>query len=826
MSLILPKITDSAEFEKLVKEIAAIEYGQRFTLFGRSGQNQYGIDIFSKDFDKVIQCKNYTTNDKTALKSAIIRDFNTAYNDLYEERNIKFKEFIVYTSVDRDKSVQLLVQKIKQETTLRIDPEPIDISFVFWQDISDYVIDQAIAGNKYLLVRYFEECIVYEKDIKITYTANSLYTKNFTEPMFLHREHKDKDKVNLCSLYVTPKYKNGEYDNPETDLENRLENFTKSTTKRFLLIEGDAGCGKSTLVSWLNYHYAKSDDIGKNICGNRPLITIRLRDLKKETIINSDMDLLSAILEYMHLSSVNQLTQTYQQALIVLDGFDELCMIEGFTDHKHLLNPFQSLNNLGYKFIITSRPHYIDKNIRNISLKKQVDSIILQHFDEEKREEWITHYTSPYYCGQPLAPHIINYIKNIKEDSESVICDTPMTLYMLAAKNVNEELMANSWVLYNYIFFNVLSDSEYDQIFKTADNDRYFSHSVAVCSEFIYKITEEIAFYFYCIRNKHLYIGSNEVQKIIDELLKNGIIKGINDLTIEKTKALLEQNYALCNYWKSAGDAGAVEFYHNNIRDFFLCEKIYRELNEIYSLNHHTAEEKSNQLKELIKFFLQFKKAPLEEMVCRFILLRAQNDIQEKDTISFIYQEKQQRLLPSLFEELLTNGYLYDHLHEQNHIQSIINILSCTAQVYRHIYEPILSENEHIKWWNNTAKIHDSNIIQCCFRQVFELPFVGEEYFSISSRGDFSNIWFIDCSLRRLDLSRADLTWANLSFADLTGASLTGANLTGADLTGADLTEAKLIGAALPDGTQSYEPKEQVRRLKKIDPTITFGVAR
>ena len=607
MSLILPKITDSAEFEKLVKDIAAIEYGQKFTLFGRVGQNQHGIDICGKNFDTVIQCKNYTTNDKTALKSAIIRDFNTAYHDLYEEQKIKFKEFIVYTSVDRDKSVQLIVQNIKQETTLKIDSEPIDINFVFWEDINEYVISQAKIGNKYLLVRYFEECVVYEKDIKITRTANSLYTKNFTEPMFLHREHEDKDKVNLCSLYVTPKYKNGEYDNPETDLENRLENFTKSTTKRFLLIEGDAGCGKSTLVSWLNYHYAKSDDIGQKICGDRPLITIRLRDLKKETIKDNERGLLGAVIEYMKLSSVHQLTQEYQKALFVLDGFDELCMIEGFTDHKHLLTPLQSLNNLGYKFITTSRPHYIDKNINDRSLKKQFDSIILQHFDEEKREEWITHYTSADYCGQHLEDHIKDYIKSIEVDAESVICDTPMTLYMLAVKNIKEELRANSWVLYNYIFFHVLSDSEYDQIFKTADNDRNFSHSVAVCSEFIYKITEEIAFYFYSIRNERLYIRSDEVQKIIDELLKNGRIKEINDLTIEKTKALLEQNYALCNYWKSAGDAGAVEFYHNNIRDFFLCEKIYRELNKIYSLNHHTAEEKSIQIKELINFFLRFK---------------------------------------------------------------------------------------------------------------------------------------------------------------------------------------------------------------------------
>ena len=36
----------------------------------------------------------------------------------------------------------------------------------------------------------------------------------------------------------------------------------------------------------------------------------------------------------------------------------------------------------------------------------------------------------------------------------------------------------------------------------------------------------------------------------------------------------------LCAYWKSNGTDGVLEFYHNNIRDYFLCEYIYNKINK------------------------------------------------------------------------------------------------------------------------------------------------------------------------------------------------------------------------------------------------------
>ena len=70
-----------------------------------------------------------------------------------------------------------------------------------------------------------------EEDV---HTDNEVYAKSFSETLFLHKEQPD-SKVNLCNLFVVPKYKENEYDNPKIDLEDKLSAFMESD-KRFLFI--------------------------------------------------------------------------------------------------------------------------------------------------------------------------------------------------------------------------------------------------------------------------------------------------------------------------------------------------------------------------------------------------------------------------------------------------------------------------------------------------------------------------------------------------------------------------------------------------------------
>jgi hypothetical protein len=57
-----PPLTDSNEFESLIRDICAKEWGDPNTKrFGRSGQEQFGVDIYGQPVDlegSSIECAN------------------------------------------------------------------------------------------------------------------------------------------------------------------------------------------------------------------------------------------------------------------------------------------------------------------------------------------------------------------------------------------------------------------------------------------------------------------------------------------------------------------------------------------------------------------------------------------------------------------------------------------------------------------------------------------------------------------------------------------------------------------------------------------------
>ena len=62
-----PRLTDEDEFESLVRDVMAREWGDPHTeKFGRKGQKQYGVDVYGQSADengvyRAAQCKLRTT---------------------------------------------------------------------------------------------------------------------------------------------------------------------------------------------------------------------------------------------------------------------------------------------------------------------------------------------------------------------------------------------------------------------------------------------------------------------------------------------------------------------------------------------------------------------------------------------------------------------------------------------------------------------------------------------------------------------------------------------------------------------------------------------
>ena len=118
---------------------------------------------------------------------------------------------------------------------------------------------------------------------------------------------------------------------------------------------------------------------------------------------------------------------------------------------------------------------------------------------------------------------------------------------------------------------------------------------------------------------------------------------------------ITERCYALCCYWKANSDRGAVEFLHNNIRDFFLAEKIYRELNEtIQNLINDNSNSETCCKKITRKLCSLFRYGILETKVCEFIFLRAKFKAKNPE-IDFAQYEYNNKIIPAII------GYMSKH---------------------------------------------------------------------------------------------------------------------------------------------------------------------
>ena len=127
----LPKPSDEKAFENLCCDIMKTKFPLGFTVYGRNGQKQNGIDIFPIVSEgPYIQCKNCRDMDKIT-KDRFVEEITYDYNNaisFFDDCN----QFLVFTTLNRDIGI---INKIKY---LSKGNKPI-IPF-FWEDITSEII--------------------------------------------------------------------------------------------------------------------------------------------------------------------------------------------------------------------------------------------------------------------------------------------------------------------------------------------------------------------------------------------------------------------------------------------------------------------------------------------------------------------------------------------------------------------------------------------------------------------------------------------------------------------------------------------------------------
>ncbi len=132
-------------FENLICDLLNQTYKtSNFSLYGRKGQNQRGIDIISSELNIVVQCKLRTLNlndkkTKIDFVNEIIKDIRASFN-----LNIKPEKFIIATTLENDNLIQDYLN-----TLMIFNGLGIIIEFWSWSKISSEIFLYSSIVNKY-----------------------------------------------------------------------------------------------------------------------------------------------------------------------------------------------------------------------------------------------------------------------------------------------------------------------------------------------------------------------------------------------------------------------------------------------------------------------------------------------------------------------------------------------------------------------------------------------------------------------------------------------------------------------------------------------------
>ena len=383
------------------------------------------------------------------------------------------------------------------------------------------------------------------------------YADNFTAPLFMHR---DSETVTLQNMYVEPSF-----DDPG-DLAHQFRTVTDSihdflwnkSREKIMVIEGDAAIGKTSLVSWMCYHAQAEDEEARQLFRDSPVICIRLRELEFE----ENEESADPILRYLNIPDAREFAKRYPNAILILDGADELGMVSSLNASRigqFILNSCNSLDVR--KLIVTSRPQILDVSHLDTILF-DIRKITLTPFPSYKRAEWIDKYLA---LGETVSEETLNYIDSLTDQEADGVANTPLALYLLVRCKYKEEYRNNLWALYHEIFSKAIVETYYNASF--VGSKRVLSEDDAKLN---YAMVKEIAYTMF--RNSG-YERFHITRQELDECAR---AVGLEGADAERVK----QTCVLCAYWKNSTD-GALEFYHNNIRDFFLCEYICDKILEV-----------------------------------------------------------------------------------------------------------------------------------------------------------------------------------------------------------------------------------------------------
>lgn len=791
--------------QETAKEILWTAF-EKIPIIGDAGE----IIRLSKDFYKsnpeidslILIIANEST--KFALSETQLECFKTAITNTFGKTDFSLSEYFY----NRNELVDLLLEnynmvKIEADTSENI--QNFITSFVekifpmiHKFDTTDKMLSSFMNGNylqhkkltEYLQIA-FERAInhIVNDENKYRYTEelkndNEGFEAKYNNPrraqLFLDKTNIDENQILLKDVYVDPCIAG------RTSLLEFLNNWKKfydekgNETQGILLLSGKAGVGKTSLVSKLiadkYFDDAAHAIFLKDYTNYFDSSSNPWKQIKK--VFGCDKD------------------EEYDKQVLILDGFDELCVLKGFEfkGKDFLLNLAEYIPvKINVKVLITSREHdgYYEKipsNEPNI-----IEKTIC--WTEHEMEEWCDKYSSKKN-DEDIKKWCDDFKKNyfqLDKKRKEIFC-TPIILYICCHEKINISQNRTIADIYNKAFKNIVS-REYSTGISVEYSDFLTKQEKAIV---LWQLTKEVAYQMFLhdtlkegANNDLIKKAKNRVQEI-----KKDILNKWNKTEVDKILNNMLDELPAIFHFASRDNKNGVEFAHKTVGEYFTAVKIYEDYFAKYNKEYFDSKCMNNIPSDVVN-------SVSNDIFNAFGYKKIPDDIFDYlNSMNFsIYNGIIDNANDGLYFERFSK--VYEELMK-THKWCEYNCLPPTINEYK--IEDLFISSQLCLTFGNLAYFltergftNDNNIAEC--KNITHL--LSSQYSSVNlhnwnfNHADLSYGYFDHANLNDAHLKGAKFEGAHLKDANLKGAHLESTNLERAILEGAHLEDAHLEGAHL-----------------------------
>ena len=671
-----------------------------------------------------------------------------------------------------------------------------ELRFNFEKKVTDnkdiglrWLVEKAVSYQDHKISRIIELLTSSPKDSYVDDDTYE-YIKNYNRPLFLDKN----SNITLGNMYLEPQVENMNISAIEAISDWCLKD------EKLLFVYGAAGVGKTSLVTKII-----SDIYG--ISGQDSLLEfdkteihpVILRDKVYDIMEKTKTDSYSALSVIRSIISIPDCD--LDGHLIILDGFDELCVLaNGFDGTKFINKLLKDLNSSDIKIIITSRPmsemtYYISKDVSILKIIWTESQIIewcdkfskLTKSNEEK--EWCDSFKANYSA----------ILKSNPNDSRLEMFSVPIILYLACKSNTVIEENDSIGKFYDKVFRAIADRKHSEQhkssgVYEGAETERLYKL-------INWQFTKELAYQMFL--NDTLTL-TNCDKYGIDRI---GYAKTRTIAVLRERKKEISENteidtelYLAVSYF-AKGQSEGIEFAHKTVYEYFTALKLYEDYFACFNSEYLKEHDMDIAVEEVWNNIIEaFRYAKVSEDIFNYLneMIRPVYTGLENESTGFDYKN---------FEKCYIEGMK----------KHILSHLAIHSPIKEYLAEPIPVNNQigcafrNLTWFLTGHKYNNDfgEFLPDSIREM-----ISSDFSDINCKNwhlgyyDFSNINLSNAHFDGADLDhttfensiiqqQASFKHANLSEAIMNGANLEGSVLDNACMVGTIINNANLVGASL-----------------------------